>query len=90
MATPTVTASLNKAAFAPGELMTLTIDHADTDRQQLTITVSVTDSQGNTGTATPVTCVIDQGTISIVSSPLKTWTLQPGSTIGHAVYTATA
>jgi hypothetical protein len=89
MANPTVTATLDKAAYAPGETMVLTVDHADTDRSALTITITVTDSTGATGNTT-AQCVIDQGTIAVVSTPARTWTLQPGSTIGHAVYTATA
>jgi hypothetical protein len=89
MASPTVTASLNKTAYAPGETMVLTVDHADTDRSSMVITITVTDSTGATGTTT-ANCVIDQGTLNVVSSPARTWTLQAGSTIGHAVYQATA
>jgi hypothetical protein len=89
MAVPTVTASLNKAAYAPGETMILTVDHADTDRAAMTISITVTDSTGNTGTTT-ANCVIDQGTLSVVSAPARTWTLQAGATAGHSVYHAVA
>lgn len=89
MANPTVSASLDKSAYAPGETMTLTVDHADTDRQTLNITITVTDSSGGTGTATAV-AQIDQGTVTVASTPARTWTLQAGSTAGHSVFSAVA
>lgn len=89
MAAPQVTAQLDKTAYAPGELMTLTVDHADTDRQSLTVSVTVTDSTGATGTA-QVTTQIDQGTVTVTSSPAKVWTLKAGATAGRSQFTATA
>lgn len=89
MANPTVTAALNKQAYAPGETMILTVDHADTDRAAMTLSITVTDSSGNTGVAT-ANCVIDQGTVAVVSSPARTWTLQAGATAGRSVFHATA
>lgn len=90
MPAPTVSASLNKQAYAPGETMTLTVDHADADRQSLSITITVTDSTGATGTAN-ATAQIDQGTVTVVSSPARTWTPVPAqTTAGRAVFTATA
>lgn len=89
MAAPTVTATLDKTAYAPGETMTLTVDHADADRQTLTITTTVTDSTGATGTAT-ATAQVDQGTVTVVSSPARTWTLKAGATAGRSQFTATA
>jgi hypothetical protein len=88
MANPTVGASLDKASYAPGEKMTLTATYSDPDRQALTITVTVTDSTGATGTATAQT-VIDQGTVTVASSPAKTWT-KVSDTGQVAVFTATA
>jgi hypothetical protein len=88
VAAPTVTAALNKSAYAPGETMTLTVDHADTDRAAMTISITVTDSTGATGTAT-ANCVIDQGTVTVTSSPARTWT-QQSATAGRSVFTATA
>jgi hypothetical protein len=89
MAAPTITAALDKSAYAPGETMVLTVDHADTDRAALTVTITVTDSTGATGT-TQAVAVIDQGTVAVASSPARPWSLQAGATIGHSVFTATA
>lgn len=88
MAAPTVTASLNKATYAPGEVMTLTVTYGDPDRQALTITITVTDSTSATGTAT-TQAVIDPGTVTVTSSPAKTWTkLSDSGSV--AVFSATA
>lgn len=88
MATPTITATLDHPSYAPGALMTLTVDYTDADRQSLTVTITVTDQSGNTGTAT-ATAVIDQGALTVVSSPTRTWT-KTSDTGTHAVFTATA
>ena len=89
MATPTVTASLNKTQYAPGETMVLTVDHADADRQQLVISGTVTDSTGSVANWS-TTAEIDAGVVTITQSAGKTWALQPGSTRSRSIFTATA
>lgn len=88
MATPTVSASFNKSAYAPGELMTLTVDHADADRLTFSAVVTVTDSTGASGTAT-VSAVVDSGTVTVVSTPARPWAVV-SQTAGRTVLTATA
>ncbi len=90
MPAPTVSASLNEATYAPGEMMTLTVNYGDPDRQTLTITVTVEDTEAGTGPATATaTAVIDPLTVTVVDSAGKTWTKQT-DTGTVAVYTATA
>jgi hypothetical protein len=50
--------------------------------------VTVADSQGNTGQAT-AQAVIDPGTVTVASSPAKTWT-KVSDTGSVAVFTAVA
>lgn len=88
MASPTVTATLSAPTFAPGAVMTLTVNHADTDRVALAITIGVTDTTGATGTAN-ATALIDPGTVVVTSSPARTWTLV-SATAGQSVFTAIA
>lgn len=90
MANPTATATLNKSTYAVGETMILTVDHADADRQALTVTVVVTDSQGNTSTPATASALIDAGTVTFTQTGGKTWVLQAGSTSSRSVYHATA
>lgn len=90
MAAPTVTASLNKTAYAPGELMTLTVTYADADRKTLTVTVTVEDTQAGTAPATAkATAVIDPLTVTVEDDGGRTWTKQSDSGL-VAVFTATA
>lgn len=89
MPAPTVSASLNKATYVPGEVMSLTVNYADADTQTLTVTVTVTDSQGNSSAPSVVTAVIDPSTITVSSSPARTWTNQSDNG-SVAVYTAVA
>lgn len=88
MANPTASATLNKATYAVGETMTLTVTHADSDRQTITVSGVVTDSTGNTA-AWSATATIDKGDVTITQTGGKTWTLQ-SATLTQSVFTATA
>lgn len=89
MATPTVTASLNKASYAPGEDMILTVTYGDTDTQLVTVTVQVTDKAGNQSNPQNVSAVIDPLTVSVTDDAGRTWTRQ-SDTGSTAVYKAVA
>ena len=88
MANPTATATLNKALYAVGESMVLTIDHTDADRQTITVSGTVTDSVGNVGNWS-ATAKIDAGVVAFTQTGGKVWTLQ-SATDDQSVYTATA
>jgi hypothetical protein len=85
---PTATATLNKTTYAVGEVMTLTVNHTDADRQTLTVSGTVTDSQGNSANWS-ATANIDAGVVTITQNGGKTWTLQ-SATANQSVFTATA
>lgn len=90
MANPTLSASLDKATYAKGEKMTLTVTYADADNKSLTVTVSVTDSAGNQ--SDPVTIPVnisDKVTVSVTDTDSRTWT-KVSDNGSVAVYTATA
>lgn len=89
MAAPTVTVSLDKPTYAPGEKMTLTVNYADADTKTITLTVVATDAAGNTSAPTTVNAVIDPVGLTVTSSPARTWT-KVSDTGSVAVFTATA
>lgn len=89
MATPTATATLNKSSYAVGELMTLTVNHTDADRQSLTVTIVVNDSQGNSSLPASATADIDAGVVTFTATGGKVWSLVSASA-NQSVYTATA
>ncbi|MEU5552668.1 MULTISPECIES: hypothetical protein [unclassified Micromonospora] len=74
MAAPTVTAALNASTYAPGAQMLLTVTYGDPDTKTLTVTVVVTDAQGNSSAPAKVTAVIDPLTVAVTDSSGRTWT----------------
>jgi hypothetical protein len=74
MAIPTLTASLNKATYAPGENMLLTINYADADSQSVSVTIVVTDAAGNSSAPVTVAAFIKDTTTLAVTEAGKTWT----------------
>lgn len=88
MAAPTASATITPAAPKPGDLITLTVDHSDVDRSQLTVAGNVTDSTGASGNWSAAV-VIDQGQVNITSTGGKTWTTQ-SATLNRTVFTTTA
>lgn len=88
MAVPVATAAFSKSVYAPGELMVLTVDHTDVDRQTLTVNGEVTDTTSGKGSWS-ATVFIDEGAVSIISAGGKTWVVQSASR-NQTVFTATA
>lgn len=93
MANPTVTATLNKSLYAPGELMVLTVQYADADNRDETHTTTITgtDEAGNATVVTVQRTVrfTDQVTLSTSDSAGKTF-LKQSDNGNTAVYHATA
>jgi hypothetical protein len=88
MATPSVSASLDKTTYAPGESMTLTVNYSDPDTDAVQVTITVTDKSGNQSAPTTLTAVIDPLTVG-VTDPDRAWT-KVSDTGTVAVFTATA
>ncbi|MDG4796309.1 hypothetical protein [Micromonospora sp. WMMD1082] len=74
MAAPTATASLNASSYAPGAQMLLTINYSDPDTTALTVTVVVTDAQGNRSAPVSTTAVVDPLTITVTDDSGRAWT----------------
>ncbi|MFG1777035.1 hypothetical protein ACGFIR_21715 [Micromonospora sp. NPDC049051] len=73
MAAPTATASLNASTYSPGDQMVLTVTYADADTRPVTVTVVVTDAQGNSSAPVKVTAVVDPLTITVTDDSGRTW-----------------
>ncbi|GAB3942752.1 hypothetical protein [Micromonospora vulcania] len=89
MATPTVIARLSAAVFAPGEQMLLTVTYSDADTKPLTVTIVVTDAQGNSSAPVRANVVIDPLTLVVTDDSGRTWA-RVSDTGSVAVYRAVA
>lgn len=77
MANPTVSASLNKSTFAPGEQMLLTVQYGDTDNDVVTVTIVVSDSTGNSSEPLTINAnITDPVTVTVSDDGGRTWTKQ--------------
>ncbi|MER5338474.1 hypothetical protein [Micromonospora sp. NPDC002717] len=89
MAAPTATASLNASTYSPGDQMTLTVTYGDADTKPVTVTIVVTDAQGNSSAPVKVTAVVDPLTVTVTDDSGRTWTrLSDNGSV--AVYRAVA
>ena len=68
--------------------MTLTVNYGDADQKTGTITVKVTDAEGNVSSPVTVSYLVDPLTIAVTDAG-KTWT-KVSDTGSVAVFTATA
>lgn len=74
VATPTVTVALDAAVYASGDAMTLTVTYGDADTRPVTVTVVVTDAQGNSSAPARVTAVIRPLIRTVTDDSDRTWT----------------
>jgi hypothetical protein len=74
MANPVVSASLNKAAYAVGEEIVLTVNYSDADTRTVTVTVSVDDSEAGSPITQALTFKVDPLTVEVTDSEGRTWT----------------
>ncbi|MEU9510118.1 hypothetical protein AB0D32_27995 [Micromonospora sp. NPDC048170] len=89
MAAPTATASLNASTYSPGDQMILTVTYGDADTQPVTVTIVVTDAQGNSSAPVSVTAVIDPLTLTVTDDSGRTWS-RASDNGSVAVYRAVA
>ncbi|MER7445090.1 hypothetical protein [Micromonospora avicenniae] len=74
MAAPTASASLNASTYSPGDQMNLTVTYGDADTRPLTVTIVVTDAQGNSSAPVRVAAVIDPLTVTVTDDSGRNWT----------------
>jgi hypothetical protein len=75
MAAPTGTATLDKATYAPGETMRLTVTYSDPDAKPIKATIVLTDAAGNSSAPVTVTTAITDPVTFTVTDPDRTWSL---------------
>jgi hypothetical protein len=86
---PVITAaSLNKAAYAPGETMVLSVSGSDPDEEVITVEFKLRTTSGESAPQT-LQVTVDELTAEATDSGLRTWTLQ-GRTGDTFTLTATA
>jgi hypothetical protein len=89
MPDPVITsASLDKAAYSPGETMVLTVSGSDPDEEIITVEFKLRTTSGESVPQT-LQVTIDELTAEATDSGLRTWTLQ-GRTGDTFILTATA
>lgn len=74
MAAPTVAVALDAAVYTPGNDMTLTVTYGDADTRPVTVTVVVTDAQGNSSAPARVTAIIHPLALTVTDDSDRTWT----------------
>lgn len=91
MAAPVVSCTLDKSSYAIGQTMTLTITATDADAKSGTVSVVVTDAEGNASTAvvSPYT-ITDVMSAAVTDSNGKVFSRVTGAGVFPATYTATA
>ncbi|MCO1597256.1 hypothetical protein M8C17_19055 [Micromonospora sp. RHAY321] len=74
MAAPTATAALSASVYAPGDQMLLTVTYSDADTKPLTVTIVVSDAQGNSSAPVRVTAIIDPLAVTVTDNSGRIWT----------------
>lgn len=74
MAIPTLSASLDKQTYAPGEPMTLTVTYGDADNRTFEVTVSVSDGENSSAPVVIPVTISDVVTVSVADSEGRVWT----------------
>jgi hypothetical protein len=74
MASPTVSAVLDKATYVPGAPIVLTVSYNDPDTATSVITVTGTDAAGHPATVTVTLAVVDPVTVTVTDTKGHVWT----------------
>lgn len=92
MANPTVSGvKLDKASYAPGDVVRVSFDVADADNKSYSIAINALDAAGNPGTGSITFNVVDVVSASVSDSGTRTWVKDTVKSTGtHYEFTATA